>query len=472
MAADPVRALLLRNVVIEGDLLDVTVAGGVVHAIGRKLPTTAVDEVIDGRRRRLIPGLHDHHVHLMATAAAARSVPVGPHEVANAAGLASVLRSAVERAGPGEWVRATGYHDSVAGPLDRCTLDAIVGDHPVRVQHRSGAMWVLSSAACRLVGLDDVPPAGAELDSRGRPTGRLFRLDGWLRDRLPPAPAPDLGALAGRLNRLGITGVTDATAVDSFHDLTALVPASGTLHVQATGGPELSGADFPSELIRGPVKVVLDDHDLPPLDDLVGWVDQAHRNGRAVAVHCVTRLSLVLALAAWDEAGGRPGDRVEHGSVIPSVLVERLASHGLTVVTQPGFVAERGDQYLAEVDPADVQDLYRCRTLVKAGVAVAGSTDAPFSSPDPWAAMRAAVDRSTPSGRVLGADERVGTEPALDLFLGTLADPGGLRRKVRVGATAYLALLSAPLAEVLAEPSMPPVALTLVGGRIVWRADD
>ncbi len=472
MAVGSVSALLLRDVVIDGDLLDVRVAGGVVDAIGRGLPTTAVDEVIDGRRRPLIPGLHDHHVHLMATAATARSVPVGPQEVANAAGLASVLRSAVERHGPGEWVRATGYHDSVAGPLDRWTLDAIVGDHPVRVQHRSGVMWVLSSAACRLTGVDDAPPAGAELDSHGRPTGRLFRLDGWLRDRLPPAPAPDLAALAGHLNRLGVTGVTDATAVDSLDDITALVPARGTLHVQATGGPALAGADFPRELIRGPVKVVVDDHDLPPLDDLVGWFDQAHRNGRTVAVHCVTRPSLVLALAAWDEAGARPGDRIEHGSVIPQALFGRLASHGLTVVTQPGFVAERGDQYLADVDPADIPDLYRCRTLVKAGVAVAGSTDAPYSSPDPWAAMRAAADRRTPSGRVLGADERVATKPALDLFLGTLADPGGPRRKVQVGASADLALLSAPLAEVLAQPSTPPVALTLVNGRIVWRADD
>lgn len=457
---------------VDGELVDVRVAQGVVDAIGRRLPTTGVDEVIDGRRRPLIPGLHDHHIHLMATAAATRSVPVGPADVADAAGLAGALRSAMDHAGPGGWVRATGYHDSVAGPLDRWTLDAMVGDHPVRVQHRSGAMWVLSSAACREVELGDAAPAGAELDGDAQPTGRLFRLDGWLRDRLPPAPVPDLPALAGRLNRLGVTGVTDASPIESTHDLAALVPATGTLHVQATGGPALTQAAFPDGLIRGPVKVVLDDHDLPALDDLVKWFDQAHRNQRAVAVHCVTRLSLVLALAAWDEAGARVGDRVEHGSVIPPALFARLADLGLIVVTQPGFVAERGDQYLADVDPADIGDLYRCRTLLEAGVAVVGSTDAPCSSPDPWAAMRAAADRQTPSGRVLGSAERVGTEQALGLFLAPLTDPGGPRRRVAAGCPADLALLSAPPTEVLAKPTMPPVALTLVDGQIAWRAED
>lgn len=465
--------LLLRQVVVSGDLLDVRVAGGVIDVIGPGLATTGTDEVIDGRRRPLVPGLHDHHIHLMATAAAGRSVPVGPDDVENAAGLATELRRAVERTEPGGWVRATGYHDSVAGPLDRWALDAMVGGHPMRLQHRSGAMWVLSSAACRLVGLDDgPPPAGAETDGYGRPTGRLFRLDSWLRDRLPPAADLDLEALAAHLNQLGVTGVTDASPTESMEDLSALTDTGGTLHVQATGGVELAGGIFPESLLRGPVKVVLDDHDLPPLADLAAWFTEAHRNGRPVAVHCVTRLSLVLALAAWEEAGARAGDRVEHGSVIPPAFFERLASHGLTVVTQPGFVAERGDQYLTEVDTTDIQDLYRCRSLMEAGVAVAASTDAPYSAPDPWRAMRAAVDRRTPSGCVLGPHERVGTDQALDLFLGPLTDPGGPTRRVAVGCPADLVLLSAPLADVLAERTMPPVALTLVDGRVVWRAED
>ena len=69
----------------------------------------------------------------------------------------------------------------------------------------------------------------------------------------------------------------------------------------------------------------------------------AHAAGRPVAVHCVTRVQLVLTLAALDAAGRLPGDRIEHGAVIPAESLPDL--RGLTVVTQPHFVAERGEQY-------------------------------------------------------------------------------------------------------------------------------
>ena len=77
--------------------------------------------------------------------------------------------------------------------------------------------------------------------------------------------------------------------------------------------------------------------------------------------------------------------------MISAELVPVLAERGLTVVTQPGFVAERGDRYLLDVPPEEHADLYRCASLLDAGVPVAGSTDAPYTSPDPWLAIRAAV---------------------------------------------------------------------------------
>src|SRR5439155_480481 len=67
--------------------------------------------------------------------------------------VTAVLRQADRTLPPGEWLRAVGWagheHD-----LDRDVLDAVVPDRPVRVQHRSGALWVLNSAALRRVGLD------------------------------------------------------------------------------------------------------------------------------------------------------------------------------------------------------------------------------------------------------------------------------------------------------------------------------
>jgi predicted amidohydrolase YtcJ len=185
-----------------------------------------------------------------------------------------------------------------------------------------------------------------------------------------------------------------------------------------------------------------------------------------VAIHCVTRVALLLALAAWDEVGARPGDRIEHGAVVHPEEAVRIAGHGLTVVTQPAFVAERGDDYLADVDPDDRPHLWPCAGLLRAGIAVGGSTDAPFGPADPWRAIAAAVERRTAAGHLLGPGERLPARRALELFLGPHDSPGGPPRRVAAGAPADLCLLAVPLDEALRHPSASLVAATIRAGEL------
>src|SRR5881628_2579258 len=81
---------------------------------------------------------------------------------------------------------------------------------------------------------------------------------------------------------------------------------------------------------------------------LIHAINAARRIRGTIAIHCVTRVALALAIAALDTAGSRPGDRIEHGAVVPPDMAARLADLGLTVVTQPNFIRERGDDYLAD----------------------------------------------------------------------------------------------------------------------------
>jgi predicted amidohydrolase YtcJ len=471
--------LVLREVVVDGRPVDVRASGGAIVAVDRRLPARPGDDEIDGRRCALVPGLHDHHIHLLALAAADRSPFVGPPAVNDADGMAARLRSADARLGDGEWLRAIGYHESVAGPLDRRRLDALVADRPVRVQHRSGAAWVLNSRGLAAVGIDAAAADTAELigltgierEPDGTPTGVLFGLDRWLRDRLPPSPPPDLAAVGRRLAVCGVTGLTDATPVAALDDLAPIAAAAdrGDLpqRVTVTGGPELADASMPAPLARGPVKLVAADHALPSLDELVRGMRAAHEAGRSVAVHCVTRAALALAVAAWDEAGARPGDRVEHGSVVPPDLRAIVASRGLAVVTQPGFVHERGDRYLLEVDADDLAHLYPCRSLIEAGIPVGGSTDAPFGHPDPWRHIAAAIVRHTAGGTPIGMREAVSPERALALFLTRPDAPGGTPRRITIGEPADLCLLDAPLSHVLEDPTSDHVAATVIAGHVV-----
>lgn len=464
-------SLLLRAVEVDGRVVDVRVIAERIAEIGPALARRD-DQVIDGHGGALIPGLHDHHLHLYATAASAASVPVGPPGVRDATALARALTAADSALPPGRWLRAIGYHESVAGDLDRQALDRLVPDRPTRIQDRSGARWTLNRAAIDALDLEARSHAGIERDASGRPTGRLHRADRWLRDLLPPEAAPDLAALGARLSRSGVTGVTDTTPFAHVDDLHLLADAvrRGALpqRVLVTGGPELTEAPARPGLEQGPVKLVIDDATYPSLDVLVAQIARAHAAERSVAIHCVTRTSLVLALAAWDLTGSHRGDRVEHGAVVPPELLDGLRRHRLTVITQPGFVAERGDEYLLDVDGDDLPYLYPCRSLLDAGVAVAGSTDAPYGSIDPWRAMQAAVSRRAPSGAVVGGGEAVSPDRALQLFLGDPHDPGGPPRPVAVGVEADLCLLAHPLPDVLVRLSADDVAATICRGRVTY----
>jgi predicted amidohydrolase YtcJ len=465
--------LLIRGGEIFGiGTADLRLEAGRIVEMGRGLEARGDDQVIEARGGAVIPGLHDHHLHLRALAAAADSVPAGPPDTTSPEQLAERLATAAAAGGPGAWVRAVGYHGSVAGDLDRGSLDQLLASHPVRVQHRSGSEWIVNSAGLEAIGIGDDAPPGVEREADGRPTGRIWREDAWLATRIPSQP-PDFGQVSRQAASQGITGFTDATPDQQPIDLETLVELSTSgivgqrLHLMAPPG------GCPTQcprVTRGPVKVMLDDTTLPTLDQLTEWIRTAHDANRSIAIHCVTRVQGVLSMAALRSAGSRAGDRIEHGSVLAADILPALHDLGITVVTQPGFVLTRGDEYLAEVDPADLGDLWRLASLLAAGIAVAASTDAPFGSPRPWAAIRAAATRQTATGRLLGPAEAVTARQGLDLFLGG-ADHPSQPRRVEVSAVADLCVLAEPLDAALTGNQDPLVLATIVDGTVIHQAD-
>ncbi len=427
--------LIQRAVTLDGATVDIRMTDRIAD-VAETLTPRVGEDVLDAGGGTVLPGLHDHHVHLYSAAAAATSLRVGPPQVHDRAGLAAALAGA--EAGEDGWIRAVGYHDSVAGPLDRDGLDAIAPVTPLRIQHRSGVLWILNSAGLQRIGL------------AAHPDGRLRSSESWA-DALGRSET-SLTELSDRLTHYGVTGITDATPDLAIADIVGLseLHRHGELrqHVHCLA----------------PGKRILHDDDLD-LDRLAAWIAERHRDDHPVAIHCVTAAQLLVTIAALRETGCCAGDRIEHAAVVPSDCLQDLADLGITVVTQPNFVAERGDQYLDEVPVGEHDQLWRVASLRDAGVPVALSTDMPFGDGDPWGVMRAAVYRRTPSGAVLVSNESISAATALTMFFGRPDEPARPRR-VAPGEPADLCVLSVAPDTALAELDAGMVAATIIDGRI------
>lgn len=467
--------MLIANVRIAGrdGVVDVRCADGLIAQIAPSLVRVTHEQVIDGAGAALLPGLHDHHIHLYALAAQHRSVHCGPPNIASREQLGRALR-----ADPGSgWLRGVGYHESVAGELDRWALDELLPHRPVKIQHRSGKLWIVNSLAAQELALDEhATLSGVSVDDAGRPNGRLFRLDAWMREQLVQSAAttlPSLADVSRLLASYGVTGVTDATPDNSPRTLRQLARAvaSGELlqNVRVMGADALPASEC-VQVLSGERKVMLDDDALPDWDSLYAIFDGAHRQGRAVAVHCVTPAELVLTLSVLRAVGPLPGDRIEHASLVPQDVLPLLREVGVRVVTQPGFVHERGDQYVDAIDAAEHGDLYRCHALLAQGIPVAGSTDAPYGDPDPWAAMRAAVQRKSRSGIPIGLAERLTPEQALALFTSTADNPGGASRRIAIGAIADLCLLNCTWEDARLRLRSEDVRATIRSGVVIHQS--
>lgn len=443
--------MLFRNVDLDGEIFDVRINDGRVAEIGKAL---TAEEFVDAAGGALIRGLTDNHIHLCAFAAARESIRINT--------LEDITR-AHHSAKQGTPIRVVDFHEDVHGPLDREGLDRLAPGRAVRVQHQTGRAWILSSVALREAGIEH--STGVLVGDEGASIPGSF------------SSPPDIRAASEALAACGVTRITDATPYSSELDASLLIDAvndgRSLQRVTFTGGPSLA-ATVPLGVDVGPVKIVVDDHDLPSVEHLVVAITTARQNNRSVAFHCVTTAALALIVVALDEVGPSSSDvhdRIEHGAVIPDQYIEILRNLNCSIVTQPGFIRARGDRYLRTVENHDLQDLYRCGSLMAAGLSVLGSTDAPYGPANPWQVMRSATERVTESGTALGVRERVDSRTALGMFQNSPEHTWRDSATPVVGDQADLVLLSEPLSSALERLDTALIRGTWIGGSPVFSRD-
>jgi len=204
-------------------------------------------------------------------------------------------------------------------------------------------------------------------------------------------------------------------------------------------------------------------------------VARACERGFSVAIHAIGNAAVDQAIDALARARAThpdaPPPRVEHATVIGPDAAQRAADAGIAVATQPFFIRL---PTLGELPKPPGLRFLAHRTLLDAGVRVAGSSDAPVTELAPLLAMRAALDRRTCSGERLQPEEAVDASEALAMYtreaayaLGVLDCCGTLE----VGKRADLVVLSEdPLAPLPGGLARTRVERTLLGGDVVYSA--
>ena len=351
----------------------------------------------------------------------------------------------------------------------RCTrvdLDRVSTTRPIGVLHASAHILSVNTKALELAGLlrPGIDHPGIPLGADGLPNGELKGPDamtpvgvhvGFDRDIL----AGDETGLRSFARLCVRKGVTTAA------DLANLLPQEAVEMMTRVTGE----ADFPVRIVSlrrllnltpqqaiaralelrtassdrlrlGIIKVVVDGS-IQGFSARLSW--PGYYNGAPNGLWYVTpeqlRETLTLALASGvqvhahtngdeatelmldclEEALARHPARdhrftIQHGQLATAAQFRRMQALGMCANLFPNHHFYWGDQhYSTTVGPERAERMNACATALSCGVPLAIHSDAPVTPLGPLFTAWCAVNRLTASGRVLGAQERIGIEVAL-----------------------------------------------------------
>lgn len=470
-----------------GEPVDIHLAHGMVVDIAPAGALARRGAVFDARGAWVVPGLWDHHVHVVQWALAAQRVPLG--EAISASHAASLMSEAPIL--PDGRRIGTGFRDALW--IDRPTLevlDAATGEVPSYLINADVHSVWLNSAALRREGF---APDGVGI-LREEPA---FEISRRLNAVEPAQSDPLVTRMAQDAASRGVVGIVD---LDMAWNEDAWVRRLGggfdALRVSFGVYPEhldraiseglrtgdaARGSD--SDLVRvGPLKVISDgslgtrtaacshaypgdphNHGLITVDraTLVELMTRATAAGIASAIHAIGDVANSHALDAFAASGA--WGTIEHAQLVAHADIPRFARLGIGASVQPAHALD--DRDLTDTIWADqTAQPYPFRSLAAAGAHLLFGSDAPVSPLDPWAAMAAAVFRTRDRREPWQPHERLDAATALAASTrGGSAEPA----RVQPGDVADLALCAVdPL--VADEPTLRgmPVAATLLAGRL------
>jgi predicted amidohydrolase YtcJ len=521
-------AMLVRDgrIAVVGELAQVRAAAAPGAQVAR----------LDGAT--VVPGLIDAHCHVADVGYLAAGADCSQPAAPDIPAIQARLREAGGRTPEGSWVTGSGYVEyqlREGRHPTRDDLDQAVPDRPAVLYHTSLHACVLNSAALRAAGFADTqpdPPGGTfGRDRAGRLDGVVFEgpmfaiLERNLRDDITRMTAAERARLMERagqhLASLGITAACDADLRRDTFAAFAEADQAGALHQRIYGlvvhdqvdwllGEGLQGRHS-GRLATEAVKIWADGgmssrtaaihgtYPVPPhgsgilfftRDELTGMIREFDARGFQVAVHAQGDRAIETVLDAYTRVLAGPGlagpglgpsgpgrnprrHRIEHAGAMYPPLAARAADLGIVIVSQPGFLSTLGDGFAAAF-PGHGDQLYAFGSWRRAGLTVAGSSDAPVISAAPLLGLRDAVIRRTEGGQVLGPGERLTARDALALY--TTKAAAAMHRDGEIGSLEpgkladFVVLAGNPLTTGPERIADIPVLATVVDGTPTYQS--
>ncbi len=403
---------------------------------------------VDGQGKTLLPGLIDAHGHVFRLGFKTTEISLsGTKTLQEAQGI---IRAYGDKNPQRKWLLGYGWNQ-VNWKLGRfptaAELDAAVADRPVRLIRVDGHAAWLNTKALQAAGItrETKDPAGGriERDADGNPTGVLVdKAMALVNNVVPPYTDEDrraaLTASLSHLNALGLTAAGDAGVTVADDKIYREFADQGKLTARIYGMIRDTGDDFKALSAKGPltgygndrywlraVKLYgdgalgsrgaalmspySDDHahsGLLFMSDaaMQAAVKTAIQAGYQVNVHAIgdaTNHQVLDAIeATYKEVGGRQlRNRVEHAQVIALPDIPRFKQLDLIASMQPTHATS--DMNMAEnrVGKERIKGAYAWQTLLRQGTVIAGGSDFPVESANPFYGLHAAVTRTDHEGR-------------------------------------------------------------------------
>jgi predicted amidohydrolase YtcJ len=326
-------------------------------------------------------------------------------------------------------------------------LDAAVADRPAWLHRVDGhAAWA-NSAAIKLAGVDrdtpDPPGGRIERDPHGNPSGVFVDAAMELVEQHVPAATPAdaarmLDAALAEMASVGLTGAHDPGIDRATYALYRRYADEGRLTARLYPMIGDVGADFDAISASGPligyandfltvrsVKLYADGALgsrgaallAPYADDsansgllfhapeeLAAMIGKALGKGYQVCIHAIgdrANHEVIDAFtAAYAVGGGRElRNRVEHAQVLSLGDFPRFKALGLIASMQPTHATSDMNMAQERIGAERLRGAYAWRTFLDQGTVIAGGSDFPVESANPFFGLYSAVTRQDHDGR-------------------------------------------------------------------------